>query len=404
VPPDLGLEYPSSPGDGIEIVARLWRADLEEATAVSGRPASAAAWQYVPLNWLVARPAAETLQHGDGPRVVLADVRRVRATTELFAELDNQFGGGHARRALIQYLADDLERLLHGRYCDRVGTELLSAAAEATLLAAWMSYDSGSHGLAQRYFIQALSLAEAGNHRLLGCSILDAMSHQATFLGRFRDAANLARAARTGTRHIATPSLIAHFHAMEARALARLGDSRGCELALSDAVSMFERRNPESEPEWFRYFDDAELAAEFGHCFRDLGRAEAATRYATRSVGSTCGTRSDFFVTMVLADAHLRAGDAEQACRVALDALRLGELLKSARCASYLREFQANLALAANSAAVREFQEQAITSALWQQAAKAAGGNAQYGCQSLLLLPVRSDAIRLRTSAATCSS
>src|SRR5207247_7078593 len=49
VPPDLGLEYPPSPGDGIEIAARLWRADLEEATAVSGRSASAAAWQYVPL-------------------------------------------------------------------------------------------------------------------------------------------------------------------------------------------------------------------------------------------------------------------------------------------------------------------------------------------------------------------
>jgi hypothetical protein len=75
---------------------------------------------------------------------------------------------------------------------------------------------------------------------------------------------------------------------------------------------------------------------------------------------------------MVLADAHLRAGDAEQACRVALDALRLGEPLKSARCATYLREFQANLALAANSAAVRELQEQAAASVLWQQAAKAA--------------------------------
>lgn len=39
--------------------------------------------------------------------------------------------------------------------------------------------------------------------------------------------------------------------------------------------------------------------------------------------------RSDFFATMVLADAHLRAGDPEEACRVALDALDLGEQLKS---------------------------------------------------------------------------
>ncbi len=92
--------------------------------------------------------------------------------------------------------------------------------AEATLLAAWMSYDSVPRSaLAQRYFIQALALAQAAGDRLLGASILDAMSHQATYTGRFAEAANLARAARTGTTGIATATLTAHFHTMEARAL-----------------------------------------------------------------------------------------------------------------------------------------------------------------------------------------
>ena len=96
--------------------------------------------------------------------------------------------------------------------------------AEATLLAAWMSYDSVPRSaLAQRYFIQALA-GQAAGVRLLGASILDAMSHQATYTGRFGEAANLARAARTGTTGIATATLTAHFHTMEARALARLGD------------------------------------------------------------------------------------------------------------------------------------------------------------------------------------
>src|SRR5215212_6696155 len=45
---------------------------------------------------------------------------------------------------------------------------------------------------------------------LLAGSILDAMSHQATFLGRAKEAANLARAARTGTRGYATATLTAH--------------------------------------------------------------------------------------------------------------------------------------------------------------------------------------------------
>jgi hypothetical protein len=90
-----------------------------------------------------------------------------------------------------------------------------------------MSYDSTPRSaLAQRYFIQALALAQAGGDQLLGASILDAMSHQATYTGRFAEAANLARAARTGTTGIATATLTAHFHTMEARALARLGDAK----------------------------------------------------------------------------------------------------------------------------------------------------------------------------------
>jgi len=41
----------------------------------------------------------------------MADVERVRATTDLLAQLDNNYGGGHARPALIHYLGDEVERL-----------------------------------------------------------------------------------------------------------------------------------------------------------------------------------------------------------------------------------------------------------------------------------------------------
>ena len=172
----------------------------------------------------------------------------------MFVQLDNRFGGGHARHTLIQYLSADGGRLLRGQYSEPVGRALFSAVAEATLLAAWMTYDSSpSAGLAQRYFVQALALAQAAGDRLLGATILDAMSHQATYIGRFAEAANLARAARSGTRGLATPTLTAHFHTMEARALARLGDARACDAALADAVREFERRNPDDDPLWIRW-------------------------------------------------------------------------------------------------------------------------------------------------------
>ena len=218
----------------------------------------------------------------------------------------------------------------------------------------------------------ALALADAGNDRLLGASVLDAMSHQATYTGRFSEAANLARAAATGTRGLATATLTSHFHTMEARALARLGDAKGCDRALAEAVREFDRRKPKDDPAWIRYFDESELSAEFGHCLRDLGRATDAAQYASRSLVAVDGAfaRSDFFVTMVLADAHLASGELEQACAMALKALTEGEQIRSARCVNYLREFRERLAMAGNNRQAAEFREQAASSRLWRIAAR----------------------------------
>ncbi|MFD0883105.1 hypothetical protein ACFQ08_00795 [Streptosporangium algeriense] len=369
LPLNLGLTYPEVLAEGVEAVTQLWQADLDEASVVLKGSVSSPAWSDASLAWLLAASSSVDLA-GRGPHVGESDITRFRATIDLFAQMDNRFGGEHARRSLIHYLATDGTRLLHGQASERTRRRLLSEVAEATLLAAWMSYDSGLHSLAQRYFVQALGLAQAADNRLLAASILDAMSHQATFVGRYREAANLARAARQGTTGVATPTLTAHFYAMEARAVARLGDAVACDRALAHAVREFERRNPDDDPEWIRYFDDAELAAEFGHCFRDLGRPAVANQYATQCLGAGGdGTylRSDFFATMVLADAHLGAGEAEQACFVALDALKIGEQLRSARCVSYLREFSDRLAAVGKSPASEGFHEQATGFSLWQQ-------------------------------------
>jgi hypothetical protein len=352
----------------------LWRADLaDQGVLVKGR-IDPGAWNDASLRWLVEPVSPAEADLPGGVRVGIGDVERFRVTVEAFTQLDDRFGGGHARPALIQYLSGDGDRLLRGRYTGTVGSALFSSVAEATLLAAWMSYDSAPRSaLAQRYFIQALGLAQAAGDRLLGASILDAMSHQATYTGRFGEAANLARAARTGTSGIATATLTAHFHTMEARALARLGDARGCDRALAEAVREFERRRPEDDPGWIRYFDESELAAEFGHCLRDLGRATDAAQYASRSVGAVDGAgfvRSDFFATMVLADAYLAAGDLEQGCATALRALTAGELIRSGRCVNYLREFRQHLVRAGDATVVTDFGEQARGSRLWRIASR----------------------------------
>ncbi|MET7776884.1 hypothetical protein ABZU94_11940 [Streptomyces mirabilis] len=360
----LDVSYPASPDDAIEAVGQLWRADLNRYEPLLQAEPSEPAWNEASLRWLVAPEPAVPRQRRDGIRVGLGDVAAIKTTADMFAELDDRFGGDHARHAAIQYLSTEVAPLLRGQYTEQVGRALLSTVAEATLLAGWMSYDACRHGLAQRYFLQALRLAQDANDRRLAGSILSAMSHQATFLGRYTQAATLARAALMGISPVATPTLRAQFHAMEARALARTGDVRACEAALSAATRALESRNTDDEPEWISYFDEAELAAEAAHCFRDVNSARQAVAHAENAMSGS-HVRSDFFATMVLADAHLRAGDIEEACRVALDALDLGEQLKSARCVSYLAEFRQGLAAASDSAEVQAFTEQVTEHRLW---------------------------------------
>jgi hypothetical protein len=374
--PDTGLEYPGTPGQAVDAVTMLWRGDLTSQRSSEKDPVVPAAWNDATIEWLVAPtsdPGGDTGSPGS-VHVGISDVERFKATIEMFAQLDDRFGGGHARQSLIQYLSNDGDRLLRGQCPETVRTALMSAVAEATLLAAWMSYDSAPlSGLGQRYFIQALGLAQAAGNRLLGAGILDAMSHQATYTGRFQEAANLARAAKTGTTGVATATLTAHFHTMEARALARLGDAKACDQALSQAVRQFERRTPENGPDWFQYFNEAELSAEFGHCLRDLNRAADAAHHAERSTAiadSASFGRSDFFATMVLADAYLADGEPEQACATALAALTAGEKIRSGRCVNYLREFSEHLTLIGDSAPVRDFHEQALACRLWRIAAQ----------------------------------
>ena len=271
--PIPGAQYPATAEQAVSATAALWRAD--SARCAGGHFSRAGACRLEQRRAGLAAQSAR--QHSARCRNRIggrpADVARVRASTELFAELDNRFGGAHARRSLIHFLDRDAAALLTGRYTDETGRELFDAVAEASLLAAWTSYDCGLHGLAQRYFVQALRLAQSAADRRLACSVMSAMSHQATYLGHLPEAVNLARAAREGLRDQATPALTAQFLTMEARALASSGDTHGCHSALAAVERAFQVPEPGVDPEFISYFNEAELAAETAHCFRDLGDA-----------------------------------------------------------------------------------------------------------------------------------
>jgi hypothetical protein len=364
---ELGLGYADDASDAAALLARLWRADLDDVRSFVDATPQADAWAAASLKWLV-RPDDELLPNRRiERRIGAADLEAVRATTAAFSSLDGHFGGRNGRSALVRYLHDDLLPMLRCGYSEAVGRRLHTVASEALLQAAWMTYDAGRHGLAQRYFIQALRLAQAAGDALLAGSVLDAMSHQATFVGRHKEAAELARSARVGTRGLAPPTLTAHFLMMEGRAVAASGDVTGTMRLLAEAERTFERGQPDNSPEWMAYFDNAELSAELAHCFRDIGRGADAVTYAGIALDAARGvsTRSDFFVTMVRADGLLAVGALEEACATAAEALVLSKQLKSVRCVEYLRAFRTRLAPHTRTPHYRLLEEVGAAIPMW---------------------------------------
>ena len=154
---------------------------------------------------------------GHGTRVVgaagHADARRargpqraqaVRAMTGLFSTADSQFGGGHIRPALTAYLSGDVAKWLREPGPPDARRELTAAAAELGYLAAFVCFDSGLHGLAQRYYLASLGLAEQSGDALLRATILRGMSVQAYALRHLRECLELAEAADAGGREVPT--------------------------------------------------------------------------------------------------------------------------------------------------------------------------------------------------------
>ncbi|MFD5893689.1 regulator [Streptomyces sp. NPDC060366] len=305
-------------------------------------------------------PPARQTDRVAGQRVGGGDIAALRSVSELFRTLDQAYGGGHARQALVRYLEHECEPMLRGVYGETTGRRLFAAAADLTRLAGWTSYDIAAHGLAQRYFVQALRLSQAAGDRAYGSFVLITMSRQAVYLGHGREAVQLARVAQQGVGSAAPPVVQSLLHSVEARGHAVLGEPRACTASLVRAERALESARPGDEvPHWARSFDEGQLADEFGHSYRDLQQYRAAVQHAERSLQLRAPgfARSRLFCRVVLASARLGLGELDQACALGAEAAQQATEIRSARAVDYVRDFERRLEPYRDAAAVRTYRD-----------------------------------------------
>ncbi|MBT2423932.1 regulator [Streptomyces sp. ISL-22] len=391
-----GLEFAATPEEAVDIVSGLWRKDSGSHAELRKIAFTPAGLVVPSRDWLIGRadekvargepiarvpsqgrPAAPKFsvapeqggpsarqrgqaERGPGQRVTGGDIAALRSVGELFRSLDDMYGGGHARQALVRYLEHECEPMLRGTYGEQTGRRLFAAAADLTRLAGWTSYDIAAHGLAQRYFVQALRLAQAAGDRAYGSYVLVTMSRQAVYLGHGREAVQLARVAQQGVGTSAPPVVQALLHACEARGHGVLGEVRACTASLVRAERALEAARPGDDvPYWARFFDEAQLADEFGHCHRDLQQFRAAAQHAERSLQlrAPAYARSRLFCRVVLASARLGLGELDQACSLGAEAAGQAAEMRSVRAIEYVRDFERRLEPYRDAAPVRGYRD-----------------------------------------------
>ncbi|MFD3315644.1 regulator [Streptomyces sp. NPDC058656] len=379
-----GLEFAATPEEAVDIVGGLWRKDSGSHAELRKIAFTPAGLVVPSRDWLIGRaddrvgrgdPGAVRIpvqgrpavprqraqtERGPGQRVTAGDIAALRSVGELFRTLDNAYGGGHARQALVRYLEHELEPMLRGTYGEQTGRRLFAAASDLTRLAGWTSYDIAAHGLAQRYFVQALRLSQAAGDRAYGSYVLVTMSRQAVYLGHGREAVQLARVAQQGVGSSAPPVVQALLYAVEARGHGVLGEVRAATASLVRAERSLETARPGDEvPYWARFFDEAQLADEFGHCHRDLQQYRAAAQHAERSLQLRAPgyARSRLFCRVVLASARLGLGELDQACQLGAEAATQASEMRSVRAVEYVRDFERRLEPYKDAAPVRGYRD-----------------------------------------------
>jgi hypothetical protein len=382
-----GLEFASTPEEAVDIVGGLWRKDSGSHAELRKIAFTPAGLVVPSRDWLIGRadervsrgeatqngvarvpaqcrPPSVARQRGTdrgpGQRVSSGDIAALRSVGELFRTVDQAYGGGHARQALVRYLEHEVEPMLRGVYGEVTGRRLFAATADLTRLAGWTSYDITAHGLAQRYFVQALRLAQAAGDRAYGSYVLVTMSRQAIYLGHGREAVQLTRVAQQGMGASAPPVVQALLHSVEARGHGVLGEARACTASLVRAERAMETARPGDEvPHWARFFDEAQLADEFGHCHRDLQQYRSAAQHAERSLQlhAPALARSRLFCRVVLASARLGMGELDQACALGAEAALQASEMRSARAVEYVRDFERRLEPYRDAAAVRTYRD-----------------------------------------------
>ena len=210
-----------------------------------------------------------------------------------------------------------------------VHRELCVLACDLFQLAGEIFFDGDEYGNAAHCYALAASAGrEARSYDRWACaltrqSFVHIYDRQYDQAADVLDAAN--RVSRNGGGQLSTRQWVA---AVQAQALASLGDLNGCRKSLDAADHVLDLSGPASPGGWLR-FDGTRLGEERGTCYLRLGQASLAESELTSALANTASLRRRGSILADLATIGVQHKDTSQILRHASDAIGIAEQTRS---------------------------------------------------------------------------
>ncbi|MFF8020714.1 tol-pal system YbgF family protein [Streptomyces sp. NPDC007896] len=189
----------------------------------------------VPAFTLPARAADESVTPGKKTvRIGSSQVQSIRTMTDRIADILDELGAGHAMPMASAFLVNTVGPWLQAQATEPVRKDMLAAASDLTYLTGWMAMYEKSHGLGQRYYVQALGLAREAEDHVTYCRTLRGMSLQASNLGYGPKALELADSAAEAAPS-AGPRLVAFLRGQQAHSASMVSLRQQAHTRLKEA-------------------------------------------------------------------------------------------------------------------------------------------------------------------------
>ncbi|WP_329051226.1 XRE family transcriptional regulator [Amycolatopsis sp. NBC_01488] len=248
-----------------------------------------------------------------------------------FRRWDASGAGGLHRKAVVGQLNAVAETLGEPH---AVATErrLFQVAAELAQLAGWMTYDTGSFGLAQRYYLLALGACQHADAPDLGAKIVGDMTQMLTALGFYDDSLSLVQTALASLPRHGNALVRSELLGLEARACAQLGrqEASNARRAVDACIEAYQAAPPTDRPDWVHYMNQAEVECLAANAYTELALAEpepkralAHAAQAEQHTNSAIAIRGASYSRSRVLD-HLRLGKVRLAQREPAEAANVG--------------------------------------------------------------------------------